>query len=394
VRPAPPPDQLAAHRAHVRAVIESSAPATEAREGHRAPTSPAEEAELRQWYRAMYDEGLVGAGWPVEWGGDADHHPLHDVVVTEELIRARAPRPIDQVQLASHVLLHVGSGEQRRRYLPPIRSGEHIWCQLFSEPGAGSDLAGITTRASARPDGSFVVRGQKTWTTDGHWAQMGMLLARTDPSGERHRGITAFVVPMDLPGIEIRPIETIAGVPEFNEVYLDDVVVGPEAVVGDLHQGWAVAMGGLEVERFGVGGNVVLLELLLEDLVTLASRVGGDDPLINRRDVRVQIGRFTAEGHAAAAFVRDHIERSLLGREQEGDAAIAKVLYSESYNRISRYGVQLAEQAGVLPDGPAVVAAARLQDAWLWSRALTISGGSGEIMRNILAKRRLGLPSG
>jgi alkylation response protein AidB-like acyl-CoA dehydrogenase len=211
---------LERHRQHVRRVIAAHRPSQDSREGHRAPIDAESEAELRHWYRTLYDEGILGGGWPVERGGQANHNPHYDLIATEELIRARVPRPIDQVQLASHVLITFGTDAQKDHYLPLIRSADHIWCQLFSEPGAGSDLAGV--RSSARPlgDGEFRLNGQKIWSTDAHWADMGLALIRTGP--DRHEGLTAFLIPMNTPGVNVRPIRTIGGAYEFNEVFLDD----------------------------------------------------------------------------------------------------------------------------------------------------------------------------
>ncbi|MFJ3779751.1 acyl-CoA dehydrogenase family protein [Streptomyces sp. NPDC090075] len=379
-------------RARVREVIAKHAP-FEAREGHRAPKSAEQEAAMRSWYRTLYDNGLLGRSWPAEWGGSPDHRPLDELVLTEELIRARAPRPIDQVLLASHTLLRYGTDEQRRRHLPRIRTGEHIWCQLFSEPGAGSDLAGVTSRATAREDGTWVLSGQKTWTTDGHWAQFGMALLRTDPASERHAGLTVFIVPMDSPGLEIRPMTTMGGAHEFNDVFLDGVVLGPEHVVGEIGQGWSVSMSGLESERFTVGGNVLLLELLLADLLTVTEAVRDDGvPLLHGPETLERITQLRAEAEAADAYVTGHIERVLAGEEGEAEAPIAKLLYTEAYHRTARLGVQLITRHQPVPE-TARVAARRLTDAYLWSRSLTISGGSSEVMRNIIGKRRLRLPS-
>ncbi|MFC8097689.1 acyl-CoA dehydrogenase family protein [Streptomyces sp. NPDC057363] len=382
-----------AFRARVRDVVSRHAP-FETREGHRAPKSAEQEAAMRSWYRTLYDNGLLGRSWPVEWGGSPDHQPLDELVLTEELIRARAPRPIDQVLLASHVLLRHGTDEQRKRYLPGIRTGEYIWCQLFSEPGAGSDLAGVTARATAREDGTWVLSGQKTWTTDGHWAQYGMALLRTDPASERHAGLTVFIVPMDSPGLEIRPMTTMGGAHEFNDVFLDGVVLGPEHVIGEIGRGWSVSMSGLESERFTVGGNVLLLELLLADLITVAGAVGdGGETVLHRPETLERITRLRSEAEAANAYVTGHIERALAGEEGEAEAPIAKLLYTEAYNRTARLGVQVITQHQPVPEH-ARAAARRLTDAYLWSRSLTISGGSSEVMRNIIGKRRLRLPSG
>ncbi|MBH0779765.1 acyl-CoA dehydrogenase family protein [Nocardia bovistercoris] len=383
----------AAFRRRVRQVIAEHRP-YEAREGHRAPESAEQERALRDWYRTLYADGLLGASWPPERGGRADWEPRQDLILTEELIRARAPRPIDQVGLATHVLLEFGTEEQKRRHLPAIREARDIWCQLFSEPGAGSDLAGITARATRREDGSWVLAGQKTWTTDGHWAQYGLALLRTSNETKRHDGITAFIVPMDSPGLEVRPKPTIGGADEFNDVFLDGVVLAPEQVVGAVGRGWAVAMSGLNLERFTVGANVVLLELLLADVVTLAEQVTVDAaPLLERADVAAGITDLVSRFAAAKCFLDAHVARALSGAEGEAEAPIAKILYSETYNSIARFGVELATAHQPVPES-AVAAARRLQDAWLWSRALTISGGSSEVMRNIIAKRRLRLPSG
>jgi alkylation response protein AidB-like acyl-CoA dehydrogenase len=380
-------------REHVRSVIAQHAP-FEAREGFRAPSSPEQEAAMRTWYRTMYETGLLGAQWPEEWGGRPAHDPLDDLVVVEELIRARAPRPIDQVLLASHTLLHFGTPEQKERYLPRIRTAEQIWCQLFSEPGAGSDLAGVTARATARKDGSWVLSGQKTWTTDGHWAQYGMALLRTDPTSQRHAGLTVFIVPMDSEGLEIRPIVTMGGAHEFNDVFLDGVVLGPGHVVGEVGKGWSVAMSGLESERFTVGGNVQILELLLADLLAVTAAVEVDGRrLLDRPEVLDRITQLRSEAEAASAFITGRIERALAGDEGEAEASIAKLLYSEAYVRIARYAIQVVTQYEPVPD-QASAPARRLKDAYLWSRNFTISGGSSEVMRNIIAKRRLQLPSG
>ncbi len=343
----------------------------------------------------MFAEGLSGASWPVEWGGRPDHHPLFDVITIEELIRARVPRPLDQVNLASGVILAFGTVEQKHTYLPRIRSAADIWCQLFSEPGAGSDLAGIQTRARLQDDGSFVLSGQKTWTTDGHWAQMGVALVRTSIGPHRHAGLTAFAVPMDTPGVVVRPITTLAGAHEFNETYFDDVVVPADAVLGTVDNGWAVAMSGLELERFGVGGNVAHLEMLIDDLVQLAGSLRiGNRLALEHDDIVQAIADLDAETEAAKAFVGHHIHMMLTEQQDEGGAAMAKLLTTEIYGRIASYGVHLGASGQVAPTPEADASVRRLHDAWLWSRALTISGGSSEIMRNILGKRRLGLPSG
>jgi alkylation response protein AidB-like acyl-CoA dehydrogenase len=312
--------QLTEFRDRVRAHIAAHAPPFDAREGRRAPENPEQEAQLRTWFATLFDAGFVGADWPVEYGGRADHHPLHDRILSEEILRARAPRPVDQVNLAAHVLLHFGSDEQKSSLLPPMRSSDHVWCQLLSEPDAGSDIAAVRSRGVRQPDGTWVINGQKTWITDGHWADMGLALIRTDPSSSRHHGLSVFVVPMSAPGVEVRPIRTINEAIEVNEVFLDSVTISADSVIGEVGQGWSIIMAGLDFERFGIGGNVILLELLIKDLVTVAGHglIGGVSAM-QHEDIRQTVTELAVEVEVAKAFIDDHVERLMVGAEQAGD---------------------------------------------------------------------------
>lgn len=388
--------QLTEYRHRVRRHIADHAPPFEAREGHRAPKNAEQQAQLRKWFATLFDAGFLGADWPVEHGGRADHHPLHDRILSEELLRTRAPRPVDQVNLAAHVLLHFGSHEQKAALLPPIRRSEHIWCQLLSEPDAGSDIAAVRSRAAEQPDGTWTIDGQKTWITDGHWADMGLALIRTDPNSSRHHGLSVFAVPMSTPGVQVRPIRTINEAIEVNEVFLDGVAVPAASLIGEPGQGWSIIMAGLDFERFGIGGNVVLLELLIDDLVMVArNAIIEGTPALERDDIRQAVAELAVEAEVAKSFIDDHVERLVAGAEQPGDGSIAKLSFAETYHRVSAYGAELAAMVCTVAADPRVEQAKqRLRECWLWSRAYTISGGSNEMMRNILAKRRLLLPSG
>lgn len=392
----PTAQHLDEFRARVRTFIAENAPPFQAREGHRAPVDATQEKQLRTWFAALFEAKLIGADWPVEHGGRADHHPLYDRIVSEEILRARAPRPVDQVNLAAHVLLHFGADEQKRTYLPAIRRSEHVWCQLLSEPDAGSDIAAVRSRAVRLPDGTWRVDGQKTWITDGHWADMGLALLRTDPAAVRHHGLSVFVVPLSAPGVEVRPIRTIGDAIEVNEVFLTDVRLPAENLIGAEGQGWSIIMAGLDFERFGIGGNVILLELLIDDLLTLARHLQVDGrPAIEVADIRQRIAELAVEVEVAKAFIDDHVEQLINGREQPGDSSIAKLSFAETYHTVAAYGADLASWGTSFQpaDSPVAQARQRLRECWLWSRAYTISGGSSEMMRNILAKRRLKLPT-
>lgn len=378
-------------RLQVRDFIARKAPDGSWYDGIRVPRDPETERAVRSWFAELFSAGFVGGSWPTQYGGHDDHTPHRDAVVIEEIVRARAPRPIDQVLLAAHLIIQFGSERQRDRYLPRIRSAQDIWCQLFSEPGVGSDLARLSTKASRNADGSFRVDGQKVWTTDGQWSQMGVLLARTDPQAKPHAGLTAFLVDLTTPGIDVRPIREMTGSAEFCEVYLDGVIVPADHVLGEVNHGWAIVNSGLASERAYVGANAVMLELLFDDLLELAHHVeypGGtaiDDPV-----VREALADFSARTTAVELIARGAVDRVADGTDEPADGLIAKLAYTELNVAICLYAVNLAASGRLRPAGADVYA--RWQQAFLWSRALTISGGSSEIVRNVLATQLFGLP--
>jgi alkylation response protein AidB-like acyl-CoA dehydrogenase len=389
-----PVDDLDAFREQVRSFISARAPRIPHREGVRVPRDVDQERQIREWLGALYEAGYLGAGWPAEFGGRADHQPTHDLILMEELFRSDAYRPLDQVMLASHAILEFGTDDQKRDLLPRIRRGEHIWCQLFSEPDAGSDLASLRTRADADPDGDgFVVTGQKIWSTDAQWADMAMLLARTDPSADRHAGITAFVVPMDLPGIEVRPIREMTGSAEFCEVFLDGLRLDRAHVLGPVDGGWTVVTSGLASERAFVGANAVQLGMMYDDLVTLAAtaRLPDGTVAIAHEDVQTQLAHALGNVEAAKLIVRDTVDRILRDDEHPSDGPVAKLAYTELNVELCELALQLiASSSRIDPAGTDVVA--RWYENFLWSRALTISGGASEILRGLIGRQLLGLP--
>jgi alkylation response protein AidB-like acyl-CoA dehydrogenase len=310
----------------------------------------------------------------------------------EEMIRGGAYRPLDQVMFASHALLQYGTDAQKADLLPRIRRGEHIWCQLFSEPDAGSDLASLRTRAE--PDGEgFVVTGQKIWSTDAQWADMGLLLARTDPSVDRHAGLTVFVVPMDLPGIEIRPIREITGEAEFCEVFLDGLRLGREHVLGEVDGGWKVMTSGLASERAFVGANALQLEMMFGDLVALAAgvRLADGSRAIDHEDVQRELARSLTEVEEVKLIVRDTVDRILVDDEHPSDGPFAKLAYTEMNVKLCEHAMSLIDSSASIDDGARPLEARWLHN-FLWSRSLTISGGSSEILRGLIGRQLLGLP--
>jgi alkylation response protein AidB-like acyl-CoA dehydrogenase len=362
------------------------------REGVRVPDNPAEEGEIRRWLRSLYEAGYLGGGWPVEWGGRPGHLPIHDLILMEELILGDAYRPLDQVMLAAHAIIEFGTDAQKLELLPSIRRGEHIWCQLFSEPDAGSDLASLRTRAEPDGDG-FIVTGQKIWSTDAQWADMGMLLARTDPTVDRHAGITAFVIPMQLAHIDIRPIREITGHAEFCEVFLDGLRLGPEHVLGEVNGGWKVVTSGLASERTFVGANAIQLERLFQDLVALATAAHLPDgtAAIDHEDVQTQLADARSRVQEVKLIVRDIVDRILIDDEHPSDGPVAKLAYTEMNVALCELALQMiSSSASIDPAGTEV--AERWHHNFLWGRAMTISGGASEIMRGLIGRQLLGLP--
>jgi alkylation response protein AidB-like acyl-CoA dehydrogenase len=388
-----PDPRLDEVRRRTHELIESSSPPVQRRAGVRAP-EPDEVDALRAWTGALFEAKLIGVEWPVEYGGLADPHPLHEAVVREELARAGVRMPISGGLLAAAAIIAFGTEEQKRFFLPNIRSGSHIWCQLFSEPDAGSDLAGM--RAKARHEGErYLVDGQKVWTTNGQYADWGYLLARTDADAPKHQGITAFAVDMRAPGITVRPLREITGTSDFNEVFFDSVEVPVDNVIGPAGGGWKVATASLSNERSGVGGSVVTLQAI-ERLLSLARHPDGTDrPALERHDVRQAIGGFIADAFVNAALSAHGQSRSLAGTGDAADAPVSKIFFSETNLALTEYGMNLQRGDGIRVEGDALaVEDGWWQDAHLYSRAFTIAGGTNEVLRNVIAERALGLPRG
>jgi len=340
--------------------------------------------------RQLAEAGYVVPHWPRPWGLDAD--PIAQLVIDEELRRAGVRRPLNPIGIgwAGPTLLHAGTQAQKDRYLFPLLAGEEFWCQLFSEPGAGSDLANLGTRA-VRDGDTYVVNGQKIWTSYGHVAKFGILIARTNPDAPKHKGISYFVCPMHAPGIEIRPIIDMTGTHAFNEVFFDDVRLPAANLVGDENEGWSLAKVTLANERVSLssGGALWGDGPTGAELFELIRKHGGvSDPAIRQR--------------AAQLFIEDEILRlirlrtvtaAIQGRPPGPEASVRKALADEHGQRIMALAKDLAGPAGMLATaGPMGIADASWEYGYLFSCALTVGGGTSEVQRNIIAERVLGLP--
>jgi 3-oxochol-4-en-24-oyl-CoA dehydrogenase len=340
--------------------------------------------------RELAEAGLVAPHWPEPWGLAAD--PVHQLVIDEELRRAGVQRPVNPIGIgwAGPTLLHAGTEEQKERYLFPLLSGEDMWCQLFSEPGAGSDLASLSTRA-VRDGDEWVVRGQKIWTSLAQYARYGILIARTDPDQPKQQGITYFVCPMDAPGITIRAIVEMTGDHMFNEVFLDDLRLPAANVVGEVGQGWGLAKVTLANERVSLSSGGALwgqgpTGAQLVDVVR--ARGGITDPVLRQRVVDLHI-----EGEILRLIRLRTVSAAIRGEAPGPEASIRKVLSDEHGQRVFRLAKDLAGAGGMLTDeGPLGAPVDTWHRGFLFAPALTIGGGTAEVQRNILGERVLGLP--
>jgi len=354
-------------------------------DGIRATIGPLVESAARlsgdEQRRFLVDHGLLAPHWPAPWGRDAG--PLEQLVIDEALSAHRVQRPGLAVGAwAVPTLIAHGTPAQQERLVTPTLLGAVSWCQLFSEPGAGSDLASLTTRAEA-VEGGWRLNGQKVWTSLAQSADWGICLARTDPDVPKHEGITYFLVDMTTPGIDVRPLRELTGSAMFNEVFLDDVVVPDECVVGRPGQGWAIARTTLANERvfmssgsaFGIGVESVLRRLAeLGERATPAMLAAAGHLLAEAQALRLM-------GHLATL-------RSLSGVEPGAGASVRKLLGAEHEQRVQELGLRLHGADGAVLDGEAQ----RWGHGFLATRCLTIAGGTSEVQRNVMAERLLGLP--
>jgi hypothetical protein len=336
---------------------------------------------LHEWNRMMADAGWVGIDWPVEFGGRG-LGLAHQVVLAEEIDRARAPGTLNPIGLANIApsIMTFGTDEQKERYLRPMLRGDEIWCQGFSEPDAGSDLASLSTRAVAAPDGDgWIVSGQKVWNTFGQLAQWCELLARTDPTASKHRGISCFIVDMTLPGIEVRPLRTATGDNDFCEIFFDDVHIPASALLGPVDQGWMVAMATLTFERSGVTNLHISTRRMIGELIDEARTAGlTADPL-----VRQELAALWSAGEIQRLLSQRATERALAGLPAGPESSLIKMVWSKVGQDLPLVATR-------------VLGLAALEGPWgsrvVHARGLTIAGGTTEVNRNIIGERVLDLP--
>lgn len=340
--------------------------------------------ERLAWDRHLAAAGWTCLGWPAEYGGRAASLS-QQVIFHEEYAKANAPSRVSHVgeELLAPTVLAFGTPAQKQRFLPGIRTVTELWCQGYSEPGAGSDLAAITT--SAQLDGDeWSINGQKIWTSLAHLADWCFVIARTERGSIRHKGLSYLLVPMNQPGIEVRPIVQLTGTSEFNEVFFDNARTAADLVVGEPGEGWRIAMGTLTFER-GIStlGNQIRFARELDNIEALAGRTGAiEDPLIVNRIDHARVG---------LRVLRAHAMRTLegTGADDSGQASVAKLLWANWHRGLGELAMDVLGPAGMVAGADDLN---EWQRMYLFTRADTIYGGSNEVQRNIISERVLGLP--
>ena len=379
------PAEAEAFRSEFRAWLEANFDPSLRGARPMAVLDSAEELErMRAWNRTLADAGYAAIAWPAEYGGRGAS-VMEQVVYAEELHRAGAPGTLNVIgisNIAPSIMQH-GTDEQKRRFLRPMLRGDEIWCQGFSEPNAGSDLASLQTRAVADGD-DFVVNGQKVWNTFGNIADWCELLVRTDPEAAKHKGISCLLVDMRLPGIESRPLVTITGESEFSEIFFTEVRVPRKALLGPENEGWRVAMTTLTHERGGVASLHLGVRKKIANLIELArtterrGRPAVDDPVL-----RQNLARLYVEGEYLKLLSDRAISGLLHGRQAGPETSVAKLVWSDCESHVADLAGQLL--------GPAANTGSWGRDR-VYVRALSIAGGTTQVNKNIIAQRVLGLP--
>jgi alkylation response protein AidB-like acyl-CoA dehydrogenase len=350
------------------------------------------EVRLR-WEKVLAQAGWTCLGWPVEYGGRGATM-AEQVIFNEEYARAKAPGRVSVLGegLLGPTLIHYGTPEQKARFLPPIRDGGELWCQGYSEPDAGSDLANVKTKAVLDGD-EWVVTGQKVWTSLAHQADWCFVVCRTDPASTRHKGLSYLLVPMDQPGVEIRPITQLTRTSEFNEVFFEGARTRAENVVGTVGDGWRVALATLAFER-GVAllGHQLSFRRELDRILSLAHQNGrAQNPVMRQK---------LAQAHIELSIMRYNTLRSLSGIDgpvAPPEASISKLYWGSWHRQLGELAMDVVGLASTVLDGEALpenggYALDDLQRSFLFARSETIYGGSNEIQRNIIGERVLGLP--
>jgi alkylation response protein AidB-like acyl-CoA dehydrogenase len=385
----------AEYRTKVRDWLSDNAP------NWRATTTPGDEdrdhiAAAKAWQARKADAGYACITWPTLWGG-AGGTPTENIIFHDEEARLGLASPVFGIGLGMCLptIMTAGNEVDKQRFVAPAMRGEEIWCQLFSEPSAGSDVAASRTRALPAEDGSgdWIINGQKVWTSGAHYSDFGLLLVRTDPDVPKHKGLTMFWVDMKAPGIEVRPIHQAAGGSDFNEVYFTDVRVADGQRVGDVGRGWNVALVTLMNERLSVGGGAGPNWRELTELAGGLPGVDGGGSVLQDGGFRERLADWyvAAEG---LKLTRLRTQTALSRGETPGsEASIGKIISARQMQELATEALDRMDQHGIVVDTDATSLVGGFQRNFFWGSAMRIAGGTDEILRNIIAERVLGLPA-
>jgi alkylation response protein AidB-like acyl-CoA dehydrogenase len=386
--------QEAKFRTEVRKFLDANAerrkPGTA--EGYRTSQSaPGALERAKAWQAKKYASGFAGITWPSEWGGRGGS-PIEQVIYNQEESNFAVPRGFFEIGLGMCIptLATWGTPEQRQRYAPPALKGDEVWCQLFSEPAGGSDLAGLRTRAHKK-GAEWIVNGQKIWTSGAHYSDYGIVVTRSDADVPKHKGLTFFFLSMKSPGIEIRPIKQISGQSHFNEVFFTDVRIPDGQRLGAVGAGWQVSLTTLMNERLAVGDAPGPDFREIFDLVRRLELEDG--PAIKNQAVRDKLADWYVKTQGLKYTKFRTMTRLSRGETPGPEASIGKLVSASKLQEIASFGMDLLGQAGIMTDDQSMPANALFQQALLYSPGLRIAGGSDEILRNIIAERVLGLPA-
>jgi alkylation response protein AidB-like acyl-CoA dehydrogenase len=393
---------VAAFRREVRGWLRQNLPRRERGAEPAEYGDPKRIGKLKAWQRKLYDAGYLAMGWPKRFGGQADDDVdrrdllLRQTIVSEELVKAHAPSVIGMmgIQMVGPTLMQFGTEEQKRRHLPRILSAEDIWCQGYSEPGSGSDLASLKTRAEIDGD-FFVVNGQKVWTSNAQFADWMFCLVRTDPAAPKHKGISYILIDMKSPGIDVRPLVQMTGDKGFNEVFFEDVRVPRENLVGELHNGWQVANATLSHER-NMLGSTTRTQQMFEGLLRIArTRKRGGLPASADPVVRQKLADLAIRVESMKWHSYRQLTDLLHGRSPGIGASVNKLVSTELNHAICALAIELLGDYGTLERK-----AKRVVDRGIWpyefmfTLGLVIGGGTSQIQKNIISERGLGMPKG
>lgn len=380
-------------RRRVRTWLKANLPKRVSDDGSAEVASAERVARLKVWQRKLYEAGFVAMGWPREYGGRAAGL-MEQTIVNQELVLARAPALIGMmgVQMVGPTLIQFGSDEQRRRFLPPMLTADEIWCQGYSEPGAGSDLASLKTRAELVGD-EFVVTGQKVWTSNAQIADFMFCLVRTDPQAPKHRGISYLLIDMKSPGIDVRPLVQMTGDAGFNEVFFEDVRVPRHNLVGEINQGWQVANATLAHER-SMLGSTTRTQQMFNGLLHLAQtrkrggRQASADPVLRQKLAALLIRVEAMKYHSLR-----QLTAALRGRPPGIGASVNKLVSTELNHDIATLALEVLGNYGPLARrSPHVVDRSAWPYEFMFTLGLVIGGGTSQIQKNIIAERVLGMP--